>query len=258
MTILSQIYRYPVKGLSAEALDRVDLVAGGGVPLDRTFAIAHGSAPFDPARPQSLEKTHFLMLMRNERLAKLTTAYDGQSGHLTILRDGKQVARGDLGQAVGRQVIEQFLAAFLGDEVRGSPRIVTAGDQLLSDVGLPLISLINLASVAELGQVLRTEVHPLRFRGNLYLDGAAPWREFDWLDHEVQIGGARLKVVARTERCAATNVNPETAARDMQIPLALKRAYGHMDMGVYARVVAGGPVKTGDPVTRIQSGSTES
>ena len=68
---------------------------------------------------------------------------------------------------------------------------------------------------------------------------------------EIQIGTARLKVVGRTQRCAATNVNPDTAERDMNIPLTLRKGFGHMDMGVYAEVVADGTVKTGDPVSDI-------
>ena len=51
-----------------------------------------------------------------------------------------------------------------------------------------------------------------------------------------------------TQRCAPTNVDPETAARDMNIPQALKRGFGHVDMGVYAEVVTGGEVATGERI----------
>jgi hypothetical protein len=34
------MYRYPIKGLSAEALHAVELAAGEGLPLDRKFALA--------------------------------------------------------------------------------------------------------------------------------------------------------------------------------------------------------------------------
>jgi uncharacterized protein YcbX len=61
---------YPVKGLSAEKLDRVTLTRGECLPLDHRFAIALGSTAFDPARPEWLSKTHFIMLMRDEKLAQ--------------------------------------------------------------------------------------------------------------------------------------------------------------------------------------------
>ncbi len=62
------------------------------------------------------------------------------------------------------------------------------------------------------------------------------------------MGVARLRVIGRIERCAATNVNPETAARDMNIPLALKRGFGHVDMGVYAKVLTAGEITLGDRI----------
>ena len=91
-------------------------------------------------------------------------------------------------------------------------------------------------------------VHPLRFRANLYVRGWAPWHEFDLLDRTIAIGDARLRVVKQIVRCAAVNVDPETAARDLSIPQALMRRLGHADCGVYAEVIAGGAIGVGDPI----------
>jgi len=49
-------------------------------------------------------------------------------------------------------------------------------------------------------------------------------------------------------RCAATNVDPETAARDLEIPPTLSRHLGHMDCGIYAEVIEGGEIGVGDAV----------
>ena len=86
----------------------------------------------------------------------------------------------------------------------------------------------------------------MRFRANLYLRGWPAWHEFDLLGQTLAIGEARLKVVKRTMRCAAINVDPDTAARDLNIPHTLMRRFGHADCGVYAEVVAGGAVADGD------------
>ena len=51
-------------------------------------------------------------------------------------------------------------------------------------------------------------------------------------------------------RCAATQVNPVTAKRDLDIVAALERAFGHINMGVYAEVVAGGEITVGDALVR--------
>src|SRR5205085_5939434 len=104
------------------------------------------------------------------------------------------------------------------------------------------------ASLRELARHTGAPVHPLRFRGNLYVDGLPAWAEFDWVGKPVSGGSARFEAVARIDRCAATNVNPDTAERDMKIPRTLVDTYGHPDCGIYLRVTAGGTMKAGDTI----------
>ena len=72
------------------------------------------------------------------------------------------------------------------------------------------------------------------------------WEEFSWLDKTSDAGRRALAVFERTERCEATNVDPGTGARDMAIPAELRRAWGHSDFGIYAKVKNGGAVAVGD------------
>ena len=62
-------------------------------------------------------------------------------------------------------------------------------------------------------------------------------------------GKVRLKVVKRIVRCAATNVDPVTAARDLNIPKTLMQTFNHMDCGIYAEVIEGGDIAAGNTVT---------
>lgn len=247
---IAHIYRYPVKGLSAEALDRAALAPGRGLAHDRRFALAHAGARFEGAA-HWLHRRNFLMLARNPRLAALTTAFDPESETLTVARDGRVVAQGRMTEPAGRALLEEFFAAYLGDQARGRPRLVETAGQPFSDADAPFVSIINLASLGRLARAVGAPVEPLRFRGNLYLDGAAPWAEFDWIGREIEAGTARLRVVERIERCAATNANPATGIRDRNLPRALADAFGHVDMGVYAEVVGGGQVALGDPVREL-------
>ncbi len=157
-------------------------------------------------------------------------------------------------EPLGRTLIEQFVAGFMGAAVRGAPKLLEAPGHMFSNVREKYISLINLASVRDLERVVREAVDPLRFRANIYLEGAPAWAEFGWAGAEIEVGGARLGVIRPTQRCAATNVDPETAARGMNIPQALKRGFGHVDMGVYAEVVSGGEVATGDRIVAPERG----
>jgi MOSC domain-containing protein len=112
-----------------------------------------------------------------------------------------------------------------------------------------VVSIINLASVADLENATGAPVHPLRFRGNLYVEGWPAWREFDLVGSEITAGdNVRLKIVKRIVRCAATEVDPDTGIRDLQIPRTLMKTYGHADCGIYGEVIAGGTVAVGDSV----------
>ncbi len=246
---LTKIYRYPVKGLSPELMPSTALLVGEPLSFDRAYAIENGPGRFDPAQPKHLPKINFLMLMRDERLATLETKFNDQTQVLTILRAGKQVARGDLSTRLGCSMIEQFLAAFMKDSLRGAPRVVASPGHSFSDVAMKCLHIVNLASVRELERAAGRPVDALRFRANLYIDGVAPWAEFGWLDKTISISDAQLDVIKRTERCDATNVDPATGARDMAIPSVLRRSWGHSDFGIYAKVTTAGTIATGDSLS---------
>jgi uncharacterized protein YcbX len=131
-------------------------------------------------------------------------------------------------------------------EARGEPRFIEAPGHRFSDVAMKVVSIIGLSSLHVLEAEAGMALDPLRFRANFYFSGGRPWAEFDWIGQEIQIGQARLRVVKRIVRCAATEVNPETGKRDADPPRDLRRHFGHADLGVYAEVLEGGQVALGD------------
>jgi uncharacterized protein YcbX len=248
---IKKIFRYPVKGLSAEPLERTVLSAGQTVPGDRLYAIENGPSGFDSAAPAYFPKQRFLMLMRNERLARLDTRFDDAT-HALEVREGGGTVRGDLTTAEGCQAIEAFFATFCADELRGPPKVLHAPGHSFSDVSRKVVSIINLASVAAVETLVGAPVDPLRFRANIYAEGWPPWHEFDLVGRTLAVGAdARVRVIKRIERCAATNVEPGTGIRDLTIPHSLLRACGHTDCGIYAEVIAGGTIAPGDPIDAL-------
>src|SRR6185437_778174 len=227
--VIRAIYRYPVKGLSPQSLERVALSAGATLPADRLYAIENGPSGFDPAAPAYFPKQRFLMLMRNARLASLRTDYDDRTHTLTIHWEGREAARGDLRTREGQLAIEAFFRRFMPDELRGPPKVLSGQGHSFSDVAKKVVSIINLASVAAVENVAGAPVNPLRFRGNIYVDGWPAWHEFDLLGRELRIGEVRLKVVKRIVRCAATEVDPDTGIRDVPVPATLMKTFGHAD-----------------------------
>jgi len=243
------LYRYPVKGLSPELLQQVALDVGQTLPADRRYAIENGPSGFDPAAPVWRPKTRYLMLMRNERLASYRTLFDDRSNILIIRKDGEVVAAADLESAEGRVTIEQFFATHVASDLEGPPKLLSGGGHSFSDDVSKLVSIINLASVAAIETMVGAPVNPLRFRANLYLEGWPAWHEFDLVGESLAIGDIRLKVVKTITRCAAINVDPDTAVRDLEMPAALMRRLGRNECGIFAEVAVGGTLGLGDAVT---------
>jgi uncharacterized protein len=264
---ISSIYRYPVKGLSGERLPAADLSPGATLAMDRTFALENGPSGFDPAAPAWQPKIKFLCLMRNASIAALATHYDDASNTFSVAKNGKTLIEANLADAEGRTALENFFQEFMGKEARGKIRLLEAPAALpseargqrgniqrhsFSDVAKKVVSIINLESVAALENSIGRPVHPLRFRGNLYVSGWPAWSETQLIGRELKIGDARLRVVKMIQRCAATEVDPETAERDIDVPDALYRLTGDDDCGIYAEVLTAGPIAEGDRLTLVR------
>jgi len=174
---IRSLYRYPVKGLTGERLKTVELAPHQTFPMDRAYALENGPSGFDPAAPKWLPKTQFLCWMRNARLASLDALFDDASETLTIRRGGEILLKENLVDENGRHAIERFFETFMGDEKRGSVRLLQAAGHSFSDLSKKVVSLINLATLAELETRLGKPVHPLRFRANVYFDGLPAWSE---------------------------------------------------------------------------------
>jgi uncharacterized protein YcbX len=249
---IAAINTFPVKGMSAFAHDSIAITQGEPLPQDRSWAIEAGSKKFDAASPAYLPKIAFTQLMSHERVAALDTVLDTSDGMpvLIINREGKQVARGDLSTPVGRQIIEQFMAAYMKGELRGSPRVVHAENHHFADVSANFISVLNLASVREIERVVGKPIDPLRFRANIHIDGVEPWAEFDWSSKTLLIDAKPVfRVAERITRCAAISVNPATAERDLNLPRTLMSAFQHEDCGIYTSALVSTTVQVGQQIT---------
>jgi uncharacterized protein YcbX len=248
---VAALYRYPVKGLSAERLPTAVLGIGETFPADRAFALENGPSGFDLAAPAWQPKIKFLCLMKNAKIAALSTRYDDVSAKLIVAKDGRTLLEASLHDATGRAAIERFFQDYMGSEARGPVRVLEAPGHSFSDVARKVISIINLESVRALESSVGRKVHPLRFRGNLYVEGWPAWAEVGLVGRDLEIGSARLRVVKMIQRCAATEVDPETAARDIDVPDALYRLTGEDDCGIYAEATKAGRIAEGDPIKII-------
>ena len=243
MTILKKIFIYPIKGLSGENIDQILLEKDQVLSGDREYAFARSHVSFDESNPVYLRKTNFLALVKEDKLAKLNTKFIRKSKRLIIKIDKKIVLDEMLVNETNVNKVEVFFQKYLnlGDN---KPKLVEGRKNentknlrhSFSDLPEKAISIINLNTIINFEKKIGKKIAPSRFRANLLIDDIDPWKEFDWVGKNIKIGESVLEVFKRTQRCAATNVNPENAIRDINIPNEINSYFGHLDLGVYAKV----------------------
>ncbi|CAD6011487.1 MOSC domain-containing protein [Agreia sp. COWG] len=262
---VDSLYRYPVKGLTPERLDSVELRADYGFPSDRLFALAKPTGLYDAGAFVPLSKREYFVLLNTERLAGLATRFDDETRMLTVTVQGHPVLEADLSTRAGRDEFVELYARVTDlpegvrpvfaeqpgynftDNANDGPRMMNS------------ISLINLASIRDLERRSGVALDPLRFRANVYLDGPDAWAERAWIGRELRLGasGVTVRVLEETGRCAATEVDPATARRDIPVPRLLHEHYGHEIMGVFAEVVSAGVLATGDAIGFVRAGAED-
>ena len=254
MNKIKRIVRYPIKGLSGENLANIILEKNQVLPGDREFAFSRSNVTYDENNPVYLRKTNFLALVKEEKLAKLETKFDPKTRKLTINLDNKVVINEILLKEENIKKVETFFQNYLNLGIDEKPKLVRGikvenNNNLthsFSDIPDKAVSIINLDTINELEKKLGKKIAPSRFRANLLIDNGKAWEEFDWVGKKISLGESVLEVFKKTQRCAATNVNPENAIRDINIPNEINTHYGHLDLGVYARVLKSGLVSISD------------
>ena len=252
MTVqLKAIKRYPVKGMRGIDMSEAQIKAHKMITDDRRFVIATQSSTGQDGVNAWARKRNFLQLVNTPKLTEIGTEYDDATSTLTILRNGRAICKGNLDQAMGRTVIEDFLTAFLKNDIAGSPKIYSVPDVQFGDMEEPYISVLNLASIRDFGErIVQSAIDPMRFRGNLLIDGLAPWKELEWQEGQtVTINDATFRVVHPITRCKATSVEPETAVSDINVPLMLRKGVNHLYMGMYVEATNDAVIKPGDELT---------
>jgi uncharacterized protein YcbX len=244
---IASIYRHPVKGFTPERLDTVSLAPDTPFPCDRLYAVEDGPSGFDPEHPAHISKIRFTVLAKIAQVAAARTAYDEATGVLTAGAVGHPDFAGRLTDDEGKQAFAAWLADLLGPAAEGPLSVIEGpGGHRFTDHPLGQVSIVNLASVRDLGARIGHTLDPLRFRANLYVDGWPAWAENDWVGRMLKLGEVEVKVFKPIVRCAAIGVDPASAQRDLDLVKALFDQLGHVWCGVYVQVAAAGRLAVGD------------
>ncbi|SOE17490.1 hypothetical protein SAMN05877838_2390 [Hoeflea halophila] len=250
---------YPIKGLSPQPHEQASLTTGDGFPGDRLFGFAKKNSGFDPASPKPLQKSRFIVLLQHAKLAGLNTDFDARTRILTISTTSEPKLEFDMNTEKGAGEASRFLTELLDLKDEEAPFFASAFPHRFTDASvvsttlMNAISFINLDSVRAFEEEISQEVDVRRFRGNIVFEGWPAFSELELVGRRIQVGEVTFNVLHRTQRCLATEVNPDTAERDIMVPRLLKKAYGHFDMGIYAEVLNDGVIEVGSPVRLLDA-----
>ncbi|MBL3560028.1 MOSC domain-containing protein [Rhodovulum sulfidophilum] len=244
---LARIYRHPIKGHGAEALEAVDLQAGRTLPWDRTWAVAHEASRADGTGWAPC--ANFSRGAKAPQLMAIAARLDEAAGQVTLTHpDRPELSFSPDSEAAA---LIDWVAPLMPADRAASTRIVRAPGRGMTDSAFPSVSLLGLASLETLSGQIGQVLSPLRFRGNFWIEGLAPFAEFDWVGQKLRLGRAVIEVRERITRCMATAANPETGERDADTLGALQAGWGHKQFGVYAEVIEGGRVALGDALEAL-------
>ena len=245
-----ELWQFPVKGFGGSKKEFAVLTPNGCFPHDRHFAISVGDAKTSNATSGKwFPKAHFLQLMSHAEAAEYTCSYrtDNSEQKLELFQRGKSCLCINPASESQRKKFEDFIAARFTDQLRGKPNLMKSGNQAYTDQSTPLISIASKASLEAFADATNTFPDNRRFRINIIIDSENAFTEADMIGKTIKCGEASLLVKKTVGRCAAINVDPETASRSNQDYVSFMREYfGHSNLGVFAKVLNGGTISIGD------------
>ena len=244
---LAHIYRHTIKSHGREELADVALAVGGTLPWDRHWAVTHGGSKWDAGRPGWMECANFILGSTVAALMAINARLDEATARLTLTHPGLPPVTFAPDEADGAAAFLAWVAPLLPEE-RRAVALVRAPGRAMTDTDYPSVSVCNLASNRQLGSDLGADLSPLRWRGNLWVDGWEPWAEQALVGRDLRIGAVVLHLAEPIQRCKATMANPATGLRDVDTLQGLRDHAGAQNFGLYARVVQGGTLRPGDAV----------
>lgn len=248
---LVQILRHPIKSIGLEEIASASLNEGGALPFDREWAVLTEASKIgrtvDGHATGWGKKVNFVIGRSAPPLMQVT-AGETAPGCWMFEHPEASPLEIDPSRPEDQARLIDWLRPFWPADAPAPTAVVRAPGQPLCDEPYACVSLIGTASLADLEARTGMALSRRRFRANLWVEGWEPFAEFTLIGKRLRIGTAEFEVKERVGRCRATDVNPETGARDIDMLQRLERLYGHTDLGTFLTVTAPGDIARGDNV----------
>lgn len=115
------------------------------------------------------------------------------------------------------------------------------------------LSVISLATIADIGREAAIDLDRRRMRANVVLEtyDSKPFLEDEWVGGTLVFGDGEampaVSITLRDERCVMVNIDPDTGEKDARVMKAVVRLNGN-NAGVYGTVVRTGSIHVGQTV----------
>lgn len=245
---IAEIWRHPIKSHGRERVTKVSVNIDECIPGDRQWAVAHDAAKVDFSAPQWVPCGNFSRGAKAPQLQAITAQFDADLRYVTLSHPAIGTITIDPDNGAHSQVFIQWILPICPANRALPSSILRVPGRGMTDSEYPSVSLINMTTHREIAHECGQDISPLRWRGNLLIEGLDAWAEMDWVGKKIRINDAELEIIEPITRCMATMANTETGVRDVDTLGALKSGWGHQHCGVYARVIKAGDLHQGDSI----------
>ena len=244
---IKNLYFSPVKSLSFNNVDTLEIIKNIGIKNDRIFAFSNNLNIKDieliKNNPLKREIYKFLSLKKYPELNEYNFLLE--NNFLILEFENKIILKTD----INNQHEVKILCSKLEDMLPNINNINLLKDSMnpfFDTMPNKSISLINLNSIKDFEKLSNYQVEHERFRGNIYVEDLDKWEERKLVGKVLSINDIKFKVIKEIPRCSATNIKPKTSDINLNIPFNLKKIYNHINLGIYLDPLNDGKINKGD------------
>ena len=234
MIKIENLFYSPVKSISFEESESLNVLTDRGIESDRIFAFVQNldsnSIKNLIEDPKSRKLNNFLTLKNSPELNQYNFTY-AKNKLILKKKDEIIISINPFSKNEKKLLCDKINQIILKD--KKLDLLMDEKNPFFDTMPNNSISLINKKSISDFSNKISTNIEIERFRANIYIDGIAAWEERDWIGKTININNIKFFVSDEISRCSATNLKPSTDIVTINLPNQLKKTYDHINMGLY-------------------------
>ena len=234
MIKIENLFYSPVKSISFEESESLNVLTDRGIESDRIFAFVQNldsnSIKNLIEDPKSRKLNNFLTLKNSPELNQYNFIY-AKNKLILKKKDEIIITINPFSKNEKKLLCDKINQIILKD--KKLDLLMDEKNPFFDTMPNNSISLINKKSISDFSNKISTNIEIERFRANIYIDGIAAWEERDWIGKTININNINFFVSDEISRCSATNLKPSTDIVTINLPNQLKKTYDHINMGLY-------------------------